>query len=71
MASSAAASRPAHPAGLRAASFAISPAHVRTLLWLRFKLTLRRYTRSWQQIVGLLFGLLFLIPVAGGLAIVT
>ncbi|HKB46150.1 MAG TPA: hypothetical protein VKC57_00530, partial [Ktedonobacterales bacterium] len=73
MASSAAASRPKpmHPTGLRAASFAISPAHVRTLLWLRFKLTLRRYTRSWQQIVGLLFGLLFLIPVAGGLAVVT
>jgi ABC-2 type transport system permease protein len=62
---------PTHPTGLRAASFAIAPAHVRTLLWLRFKLTLRRYTRSWQQVVGLFFGLLFLIPVAGGLAVVT
>ena len=60
-----------HPTGLRAASFAIHPAHVRTLLWLRFKLTLRRYTRGWQQLVGLIFGLLFLIPTAGGLALVT
>ncbi len=53
---------------LNAANFAIHPAHVRTLLWLRFKLTLRRFTRSKGQLVGLIIGLLFLIPAAGAAA---
>lgn len=49
-------------------SYAINPAHVRTLLWLRWKLTLRGYTRSWQRIVGLAFSILFIVPVSVGLA---
>ena len=49
-------------------SYTINPAHVRTLLWLRWKLTLRGYTRSWQRIVGLVFAILFIIPAAFGLA---
>ena len=43
-------------------SYAINPAHVRTLLWLRWKLTLRGYTRSWQRIVGLVVSILFIVP---------
>ncbi len=43
-------------------SYAINPAHVRTLLWLRWKLTLRGYTRSWQRLVGLVIALLFIVP---------
>src|SRR5262245_7944472 len=57
--------------GLRSISFALNPAHVRMLLWLRLKLTLRGYARSWQRVVGLIFGLLFLIPLAGGLTFLT
>ncbi len=34
-------------------SFHINPRHVRTLLWLRWKLTVRGYTRSWQRALGL------------------
>ncbi|MGZ3581354.1 MAG: hypothetical protein ACXWP6_01255 [Ktedonobacterales bacterium] len=49
-------------------SYTINPAHVRTLLWLRWKLTLRGYTRSWQRIVGLVFSILFILPAAFGLA---
>lgn len=49
-------------------SYAINPAHVRTLLWLRWKLTLRGYTRSWQRIVGLVFSMLFIIPASFGVA---
>ena len=52
-------------------SYAINPAHVRTLLWLRWKLTIRGYARSWQSVVGLVFSLLFVIPFAGGLAFVS
>src|SRR5215813_10910470 len=61
----------AQRSGLRGLSFAINPAHVRMLLWLRLKLTLRGYARSWQRVVGLIFGLLFLIPLAGGLTFLT
>src|SRR5262249_51034462 len=35
------------------------------------KLTLRGYARSWQRVVGLIFGLLLLIPLAGGLTFLT
>ncbi|HKT38627.1 MAG TPA: hypothetical protein VJR48_09665, partial [Ktedonobacterales bacterium] len=49
-------------------SFAIAPSHVRTLLWLRWKLTLRGYTRDWRRIVGLVFLLVFLVPTAGFVA---
>ncbi|MGO8950382.1 MAG: hypothetical protein ACLQUY_22525 [Ktedonobacterales bacterium] len=59
---------PGKPAGL---SFAIHPKHVSTLLWLRWKLTLRGYTRNTGRIVSLLFMLLFLVPILGGLAFVT
>lgn len=66
----------AAPAGLageppRAVSFAIRPSHVRALLWLRWKITLRGYARSWQRVVGLIFALLFIIPAAGGVATLT
>jgi hypothetical protein len=44
---------------------------VRTLLWLRWKLTLRGYTRNWKQVVGLVFQLIFLLPVAAGLGLAT
>ncbi|WIG61574.1 MAG: hypothetical protein OJF49_004322 [Ktedonobacterales bacterium] len=49
-------------------SFAVAPSHVRTLLWLRWKLTLRGYTRDWRRMVGLVFLLLFLAPTAGFVA---
>jgi ABC-2 type transport system permease protein len=46
-------------------SYAIRFSHVRTLLWLRWKLTIRGYARSWQRIVGLVFSLVFLLPFVG------
>jgi ABC-2 type transport system permease protein len=52
-------------------SYALNWKHVRTLLWLRWKLTLRGYTRNWQQIVGLVFLLLFLVPSATGFGVAT
>ena len=52
-------------------SYAIRPSHVRALLWLRLKLTLRGYARSWQRIVGLIFLLIFALPLVGGLAVGT
>jgi ABC-2 type transport system permease protein len=43
--------------------------HVATLLWMRWKLTLRGYVRGGAaSIVGLVFLLLFLVPLVGGLA---
>ena len=42
----------------------IRPAQVRTLFWLSAKLRLRGYTRSWQQTVGLVVLLVFLVPLA-------
>jgi ABC-2 type transport system permease protein len=42
----------------------IRPAQVRTLFWLSAKLRLRGYTRSWQQTVGLVALLVFLVPSA-------
>ena len=62
---------PARRRGLNGASFAIHPSHVRTLLWLRSKLTLRRYTRGWQQMLGLIFSLVLLIPAAIGLGFIS
>lgn len=38
--------------------------HIRALLWLRWKLTLRGYTRSTRQIVGFIFTLIFLLGLA-------
>ncbi len=52
-------------------SYAIRPSHVRALLWLRLQLTLRGYARSWQRIVGLVFLLIFALPLVGGLAVGT
>lgn len=49
-------------------SFAVNPRHVRTLLWLRLRITLRGYTRNWQRVVGLVFGLLFILLIGGGIA---
>src|SRR5215472_15734318 len=54
--------------GRRGISFAIHPKHVRTLLWLRWKLTLRGYTRNTGRVVSLIIMLLFLVPLLGGLA---
>lgn len=45
--------------------------HVRALLWLRWKLTVRGYTRSWRKIVGLIFTLLFLLWFAGAAGVTT
>jgi ABC-2 type transport system permease protein len=42
----------------------IRPAQVRTLFWLSAKLRLRGYTRNWQQTVGLVVLLVFLVPLA-------
>jgi hypothetical protein len=42
---------------------------VRTLLWLRWKLTVRGYTRSWRRVVGLVFTLLLLIWFAGAVGV--
>jgi ABC-2 type transport system permease protein len=51
--------------------FAIAPRHVRSLLWLRWKLTTRGYTRSWRQVVGLIFMLIYLVPFSIGLGVGT
>ncbi len=46
--------------------------HIRTLLWLAWKLRLRGYTRSWQQALGLAAALLFFIlPLGTGLGVLT
>jgi len=42
----------------------IRPAQVSALFWLSAKLRLRGYTRSWQQTVGLVVLLVFLVPLA-------
>jgi hypothetical protein len=52
-------------------SFAIHPSHVRTLLWLRWNLTLRGYTRNRGRIVSLVFTLIFLVPLLGGAALLS
>src|SRR6185437_13944026 len=44
--------------------FSLRWGHIRTLLWLRWKLTLRGYTRSWRQIVGFIFSTLFMVALA-------
>ncbi|MBF6589606.1 MAG: hypothetical protein IVW57_03620 [Ktedonobacterales bacterium] len=51
--------------------FAIAPRHVRALLWLRWKLTLRGYSRNWRQVLGLIFMLLYLVPISVLLAVGT
>lgn len=52
-------------------SFAINPRHVRTLLWLRWRITMRGYARSWRHVVGLIFGLIFILTLGGGIAVAT
>jgi ABC-2 type transport system permease protein len=64
------ASPPSAPASARP-SYAIRLSHVRTLLWLRLKLTLRGYARSWQRMLGLVVLLVFVLPFAGGFAFAT
>ena len=49
----------------------IDVSHVRALLWLRWKLTVRGYTRSWRKVVGLVFTLLFLLWFAGAAGVTT
>ena len=44
--------------------FSLRWGHIRTLLWLRWKLTLRGYTRSWRQMVGFIFTALFMLALA-------
>ena len=53
--------RGARPMGNR---FSLRWDHIRALLWLRWKLTLRGYTRSTRQIVGFIFTLIFLLGLA-------
>ncbi|HLZ21911.1 MAG TPA: hypothetical protein VKQ30_07305 [Ktedonobacterales bacterium] len=69
-------SSPTHPRTRERAqyhdiSFAVNPRHVRTLLWLRWRITVRGYTRDWRRVVGLVFGLLFILIAGGGLAAAT
>lgn len=52
-------------------SLSIDLSHVRALLWLRWKLTVRGYTRSWRKVVGLVFTLLFLLWFAGAAGVTT
>jgi ABC-2 type transport system permease protein len=47
----------------------IRPAQVRSLFWLSAKLRLRGYTRSWQQTVGLVVLLVFLVPLAAAVGV--
>lgn len=47
-----------------ASRFSLRWDHIRALLWLRWKLTLRGYTRSTRQIVGFIFTLIFLLGLA-------
>jgi ABC-2 type transport system permease protein len=57
--------RASRPETLRSQSrWLIRPAQVRALFWLSAKLRLRGYTRSWQQTVGLVVLLVFLVPLA-------
>jgi ABC-2 type transport system permease protein len=67
-------SRPATAAKTRrwqGVSFRVHPSHIRTLMWLRWKLTLRGYTRNTGRIVSLVFILIFLVPLLGGAALAT
>jgi hypothetical protein len=45
--------------------------HVRTLLWLRWKLTVRGYTHSARQIIGFVFTTIFLVGLAAALGLGT
>lgn len=50
----------------------LNTSHVATLFWLRWKLTLRSYSRGGAaRIVGLVFMLIFLLPLVVGLAVAT
>lgn len=44
--------------------FSLRWSHVRTLLWLRWTLTWRGYTRSASAVVGLVFGMFFMLVLA-------
>lgn len=61
---------PQAPADARRAP--LNPAHVSTLLWMRWKLAIRGFSRGKiRAIVGLVFLAVFLSPVLGGVAIGT
>ncbi|HET9981906.1 MAG TPA: hypothetical protein VFQ32_15760 [Ktedonobacterales bacterium] len=47
-----------------ASRFGLRWSHIRALLWLRWKLTLRGYTRSGRQLVGFIFTALFIVFLA-------
>ena len=47
-----------------ASRFSVRWSHVRTLLWLRWKLTVRGYTRSTRQLVGFIFSAFFIVLLA-------
>jgi ABC-2 type transport system permease protein len=61
---SVAASQTRDPATRAQSRWLIRPAQVRALFWLSAKLRLRGYTRNWQQTVGLVVLLVFLVPLA-------
>jgi ABC-2 type transport system permease protein len=61
------------PAVIRAhrTRLAFRLAHVRTLLWLAWKLRVRGFTRNWQQIVGVAVGAVFVAPFIIGVSALT
>lgn len=54
-----------------ASRYSLRWSNVRTLLWLRWKLTLRGYTRSARQIIGFILSLIFILWLAGALGVGT
>ncbi|HET8909317.1 MAG TPA: hypothetical protein VFN11_20355 [Ktedonobacterales bacterium] len=64
---------PEAPASQRPAAqrFSLRWSHIRALLWLRWKLTLRGYTSSVRQIIGFIFSVIFMLVVAAVLGIGT
>lgn len=56
------------PAPRAPSTFALRPRVLRTLLWLRWQLLLRGYSRSPSRIIGAVVLALFLIPVSGLMA---
>lgn len=54
-----------------ASRFSMRWRHIRALLWLRWKLTLRGYTRTTRQIIGFIFTALFLLGLAAVLGLGT
>jgi hypothetical protein len=54
-----------------ASRFSLRWDHIRALLWLRWKLTVRGYTHSARQIIGLIFTAIFLVGLAAALGLGT